>query len=590
MNKPITIFFAIDENYAPLLKVAFNSMMKRADPKASYHIIVLHVLLSEKVKKEIRELVSKYPAFRVSFFDVRAKMEMLSKHVNVRDYYTLTTYYRLILPKAFPRIDKALYLDADIVLKADVSALFQINLGDLYLGAVADASVQEFPEFAKYTEKALGIPRREYFNAGVLIMNLKQLRKFRLEEKIIQLVSKISFKVAQDQDLLNVLCRGHVLHLSDHWNVMPLGEKKKTPYLIHYNLLFKPWKNSSVMYEDIFWEEAKDAGVYEELQKAKEEITEEMRQSQLEGLMNVKRLCVSETEKWRYYREGIEYMERNPKREEILQKIQQLEREGKFDQDVENDPPYIPLKPGDVDYLQKHWISKIMSRTANRYSYSYFMKKVNKGEIVIDGMDGFENLKHLSTGAVITANHFHPFDSIPLHIACKKCCPKRKLFKVIKEGNYSFPGKYGFFMRHANSLPLASNMIVLKEMMTATEELLRKGNLVLIYAEQSMWWNYRKPKPLKIGAFQFAVRAGVPVVPTFITMKDTEELDADGYPVQAYTLHILPPIYPDASLAPRQAAKKMKEANEKAWKDIYEKAYGIRLTYETEEAEVENRA
>ena len=118
-------------------------------------------------------------------------------------------------------------------------------------------------------------------------------------------------------------------------------------------------------------------------------------------------------------------------------------------------------------------------------------------------------------------------------------------------------------------------------MINATDKILKDGDFVLVYAEQSMWWNYRKPKPLKPGAFKFAAKAGVPVIPTFITMRDTDKMDKDGYPIQAYTLHILEPIYPDPALSVVENVSNMKAANEKAWKDCYERVYGVKLTYTT---------
>lgn len=67
--------------------------------------------------------------------------------------------------------------------------------------------------------------------------------------------------------------------------------------------------------------------------------------------------------------------------------------------------------------------------------------------------------------------------------------------------------------------------------------MLSEGNCLLIYPEQSMWWNYRKPKPLKPGAFDMALKNHVPVVPCFITMSDSDLVGADGFSVQEYTPH-----------------------------------------------------
>ena len=156
----------------------------------------------------------------------------------------------------------------------------------------------------------------------------------------------------------------------------------------------------------------------------------------------------------------------------------------------------------------------------------------------------------------------------------------RKLYRVIKEGNYtSFTGFYGYLMRHCNTLPLSSNTDTMKKFIVAIEELLKDGNFILIYPEQSMWWNYRKPKPLKTGAYKFAARNHVPVLPCFITMQDSDIKGEDGFYIQEYTIHIEKPIYPVADKSIRENADKMMELNYECWKKIYEDTYQIPLTY-----------
>ena len=270
---------------------------------------------------------------------------------------------------------------------------------------------------------------------------------------------------------------------------------------------------------------------------------------------------------------------------EVFRKMEELEKEGVFDVDLENDPPFNPIKEGEVDFLRKKLSSKIKSKIADKVSFNYFNKLIKKGQIVIDGYEGIENLISFDKGAIITANHFHPFDSIALHKVFKKYKKKHHLYKIIREGNYSFPGLFGFFMRNCYSLPLSDNFKVMKECMASIDTLLQNGEYILVYAEQSLWWNYRKPKPLKEGAFRFAIKNNVPVLPTFITMRDTDRLDNEGFYIQAYTLHILKPIYPDPNLSLKENIKMMKNKNEQMWKEVYEKVYGVPLTYLTKEKE-----
>ena len=83
----------------------------------------------------------------------------------------------------------------------------------------------------------------------------------------------------------------------------------------------------------------------------------------------------------------------------------------------------------------------------------------------------------------------------------------------------------------------------------------------------------------------FAAKSGVPVLPCFITMRDTDIMGEDGYFVQEYTIHISPPIYPEDGLNYRKNMTKMMEKNYELWKEIYEREYQIPLTYTTEKQE-----
>ena len=273
-------------------------------------------------------------------------------------------------------------------------------------------------------------------------------------------------------------------------------------------------------------------------------------------------------------------------RRAILAKIEQYEREGRFDEDVENDPPAPELLPDKVDYLCKKPSSKFKRWLANLIGDRFFLGWIKKGIVLIDGVTGEEHLAALKEGAVVTCNHFSVADNYIVFHLIRKYLPKKYLYKIIREGNYTnFPGLFGFLMRHCNTLPLSSNRRTMMNFMSATNTILKEGNTVLIYPEQGMWWNYRKPRPYKIGGFKIAYRAGVPVVPTFITMRDDEKLGPDGYPMQWHTLHVMPPIYPDKSLGEKAGAQKMLEEAYAACKAKYEEVYGVPLVYTTEKTD-----
>lgn len=273
-------------------------------------------------------------------------------------------------------------------------------------------------------------------------------------------------------------------------------------------------------------------------------------------------------------------------RQEVLNRIAEYEKKGWFDKDVESDPPAPELLPDKVDYLYEKFSSRLGKRIANFFADRYFLRLIRKEKLIIDGVTGEEHLSALKTGAVVTCNHFSPFDNYVVFHCIRNALPKKELYKVIREGNYTnFPGLYGYFFRHCNTLPLSSNRRTMMNFLSAVNTLLKRGETVLIYPEQGMWWNYKKPRPFKIGAFKIAYRAGVPVLPSFITMTDDTRLDGEGYPLQRMTYHILSPVYPDFSLGEKAGAEKMMQQAYAQCKAKYEEIYGIPLVYTKEERE-----
>lgn len=284
-------------------------------------------------------------------------------------------------------------------------------------------------------------------------------------------------------------------------------------------------------------------------------------------------------------KEQKEYVvEKDEYRLEVLRKIENLEKEGRFDIDVEDDPPTIVLTPENIDYLRTSMTSKIKRIFANKVGEKFLDDLLKNNKLIIKEIKGMENLSELKTGAILTCNHFNPFDCFTIEKTFRLSgqAKTKKLHKVIREGNYTnFPGLYGFFFRNCDTLPLSSNKRTMVEFMKAVDTLLQKGDFILIYPEQSMWWNYRKPKPLKHGAFKMAIRNNVPILPIFITMEDSDIIGEDGFPVQEYTVNIAQPIYPDENLSQRERTEKMLNENYESWKRIYEDFYGIPLEYTT---------
>jgi len=273
-------------------------------------------------------------------------------------------------------------------------------------------------------------------------------------------------------------------------------------------------------------------------------------------------------------------MEKSPHKLELIRRIAELEKNELWHLDVEDDPETYPLMPDMVDYLNEKLSSKIKNKIANIAGARFFDKMIDKRQLIIKEVRGIENFTSVKGGKIVTCNHFSVCDNYAVWVALRDYMDGRMLYKVIREGNYTNPPKpFGLFMRYCNTLPLSSQAATMKKFMRAVKILLQRGETILIYPEQSMWWNYRKPKPMQDGAFTLAVRNNTPIVPIFITMEDSEVPDGDGFFVQEYTLHILPAIYPNAALFNVEAKKAMKKENYEAWVRVYEDFYKKPVVY-----------
>ena len=247
----IPIFFAIDDGYMPFLAVALESLIENSSKKYYYSIKILYTNISEENKKKINKY--KRENVNIEFVDLNYYIEKVKDKLYTRDYYTNTTYFRLFIANLYPQYNKAIYLDSDILVLGDIAELYNQDMGDNLIAAAPDDVIQTTKVFQEYVEKVVGVADyRNYFNAGILLMNLDEFRKFDFQNKFLYLLETIKFTVAQDQDYLNRLCKGKVKIIDKAWDTMPIGNEtleEKDLKIIHYNLADKPWHYDNIKYK-----------------------------------------------------------------------------------------------------------------------------------------------------------------------------------------------------------------------------------------------------------------------------------------------------------------------------------------------------
>ena len=582
----IPIFFACDEDFVKYTMVSMKSIMENADRSRKYHIYILHMGITEATQAKVLAMADE--EFAIDFVDVTDKMKSIADKLPIRDHYSNTTYFRLFIPDMFPQYRKALYIDSDTIVVGNIAELYDHKLGKLYAGVCPDRVVAQTDILGDYVEKVLGVKRTRYFNAGVMLMNCSQFRENHLLDEFLEMLHIYLFVVAQDQDYLNLICKNQVLYMEPKWNAQVFGElacPEEEVGLFHFNMAAKPWHYEDCRLAEYFWKYAKMTADYDAIKEGLANYTDEQRRNDSVSGEKLIQLAVSEINREDNYLRKMEKAGKSESKLALLAHIEELEREGRFSEDAEVNPPAPVLMPEDINYLPRSLKSKTQTKYAFKVARWFVNMLIKKKQLIIKEYKGIENLEKVADGAVITCNHFNAFDSFAIQLAFEQAkLKKKKMYRVIREGNYTgFPGFYGVLMRHCNTLPLSSNFKTMEKFIAAVDRVLEKNQFVLVYPEQGMWWNYRKPRPLQKGAFTFAARNNKPVLPVFITMEDSDVLDDDGFYVQEYTVHFCEPIYPDPNKKRAQNSCEMRDKNYEAWKAVYEQTYGEKLTYSCDE-------
>lgn len=228
------------------------------------------------------------------------------------------------------------------------------------------------------------------------------------------------------------------------------------------------------------------------------------------------------------------------------------------------------------DITKRKWTSKI-NRTVATTIVNSITKKINKTTRIV----GLENLDSFDGGsAIITCNHFSPVDSTIVRYLTNRIGKKRQLSIVVAESNVFMKGKLGWLLKNVNTMPFSHDLSYLEHNFNpAFKKRLAQNHVILFYPEQEMWPGYTKPRHLKPGAYHYACKYAVPIIPTFITM---EKIDSDIH----YTIHVFPLIYCNPSLSLKENKERMMALDYDYKKSCYERVYKKRLTYDFSESDL----
>ncbi|MDR2666773.1 MAG: glycosyltransferase family 8 protein [Holosporales bacterium] len=265
-NNNVLVVFASDENYAMPLGVTIQSLMDNSSIKNNYDIWVLDSGIPDEDKKVIVGLIDGKENFSIRFFDISKIVEEYKDRFFTSEYITVAVYNRLFIPNIFYQYKRALYLDCDIAVKADVAELYNVELDGKCVGAVLEARCNE-----EHGRKIIGDKWKEYFNSGVLVFNIKKLLKNNFFGRCIEYLKANPEPITWDQDTLNAVCAGDVQLINERWNTLNMyswyvTEKTKNSFIVHYADRVKPWNGPTTLNAaDIWWSYAIKTPFYEKI-------------------------------------------------------------------------------------------------------------------------------------------------------------------------------------------------------------------------------------------------------------------------------------------------------------------------------------
>lgn len=210
IERTIDIVMASDDGYIQNSAATIASILLNCDASSRFRFHILDGGISTIKKNKLMKL-KKLRDFEVKFYDM-TKYDW-SMFPDNRMHTTFATYYRLRIPEIMPKhIQKALYLDGDMIIEQDLRELWDIDISNYVLGAIEDEEGIE-------SGTRLGLTKK-YFNAGVLLLNLNRLRKTNLLKNSVSYLEKNRERIVyQDQDILNGLFNTQYKEIPLKWNV-----------------------------------------------------------------------------------------------------------------------------------------------------------------------------------------------------------------------------------------------------------------------------------------------------------------------------------------------------------------------------------
>lgn len=263
VENSINILCSTDDNYVPYCGIMLTSLFEN-NKDAKIHVYLMTETMSDSNWARLQELTRKYSQNISPIIIDSRKLKDCPMHDD--DYVSLATYYRLLAPQLLPQeIDKILYLDCDMIIDQSIESLYNTDIENYALAAALD---EDYMNEGKYQRLEYTFEKK-YFNAGVLLINLKYWRDYKVMQRCFEYIKGNACKlIFHDQDTLNFVLKDEKkeIHIKNNFQtgfihkkryvepglINDINESVVAPVVIHYTGLNKPWKYGVHPYKNHF--------------------------------------------------------------------------------------------------------------------------------------------------------------------------------------------------------------------------------------------------------------------------------------------------------------------------------------------------
>ncbi len=264
-DNKINIVFISDNNYIVNTTVAITSIKVNRDKASKYNIYLIVKNVEQRDVQKVRLLEE--TNFEINIIDSKVQSEQFTKEdAHVSDMALV----KFALPEILNNLDKVLYIDGDIIIQDTLCELFNTRLENYYAAVVRDIMAEQgVPTVFQKLHSDLPF----YFNSGMMLLNLKKMRRDNIEKKLWE-YKKNGINYYMDQDALNVVFDGNVKCIPWKYNYMVTltrsmdkivfpqeyemdilsteAERLQEAKLIHLTDRMKPWKYVVPYYTELF--------------------------------------------------------------------------------------------------------------------------------------------------------------------------------------------------------------------------------------------------------------------------------------------------------------------------------------------------